>query len=180
MTKEIWKPIINYENNYAISNLGRVKNLKTHKLLKGDINSAGYYRVILHSPVKKRFFIHRLVAKHFVKGFNIDLVVNHKDGNKLNNAAYNLEWVTRSENDLHAYQNDLRHIHCPYNKGDMYYQVYDLVTGNLIKEYLSRKEIYEDYKISNQTIIESCVRGWFYADWHNRAKGKIGIKRCFR
>ena len=65
----------------------------------------------LYSPVKKRFFIHRLVAQHFCEGYQKDLVVNHKDGNKLNNCANNLEWVTRSENDLHAFKNNLRQKH---------------------------------------------------------------------
>lgn len=180
MKKEIWKPIIGYESNYIISNFGQVKNIKTGKILKGDINNAGYKRITLFTPIKKRFFVHRLVAMHFVKGFDVELVVNHIDGNKLNNNADNLEWVTRSENDLHAYQNNLRHIHCPYINGGMYYQVFDLTNGALIKEYSNQKEICTDYNIDKQTIRAGCVRGWLYKDWHCKKLGKIGIKRCFR
>ena len=89
--KEIWKPIKGYENNYEISNFGNVRNKKTKQILTGDVNNAGYRRVTLYVPIKKRFFIHRLVAYHFCEGFNEEFVVNHKDGNKLNNHINNLE-----------------------------------------------------------------------------------------
>lgn len=105
-----WKDIKGYENYYQISNNGQVKNIKTNKILIGDINSAGYKRVILYTPNKKRFFIHRLVAEHFCnKPLNYKgLVVNHIDGNKLNNDYKNLEFITRSENDKHAFKLNLR------------------------------------------------------------------------
>lgn len=105
-----WKDIKGYENYYQISNNGQVKNIKTNKILTGDINSAGYKRVILYTPNKKRFFIHRLVAEHFCnKPLNYkELVVNHIDGNKLNNDYKNLEFITRSENDKHAFKLNLR------------------------------------------------------------------------
>jgi len=105
---EEWKDIENYEGYYEISSYGNVRNCKTGKILIGDQNNAGYRRVTLYSPIKKRFFVHRLVAQHFCENYQEDLVVNHKDGNKLNNHYDNLEWVTRSENDLHAFNNNLR------------------------------------------------------------------------
>ncbi len=89
--KENWKPIKGYESNYEISDMGNVRNKKTKKIIIGDKNNMGYRRVILYTPVKKRFFVHRLVAYHFCRGYREDLVVNHKDGNKLNNKASNLE-----------------------------------------------------------------------------------------
>lgn len=100
---EIWKDIQGYEGYYQISSEGNVRNVKTNQILIGDTNNIGYRRVTLYSPTKKRFFIHRLVALHFCEGYKKNLVVNHKDGNKLNNNYQNLEWVTRSQNDLHAY-----------------------------------------------------------------------------
>ena len=106
--EEIWKDIKDYEGYYEISSYGNVRNVKTKKILIGDQNNAGYRRVTLYTPIKKRFFIHRLVAQHFCEGYQENLVVNHKDGNKLNNHYDNLEWVTRSENDLHAFKNNLR------------------------------------------------------------------------
>lgn len=177
---EKWIPIKNYEDNYLISNYGQVKNIKAGQILNGDINNIGYRRVILYSPVKKRFFVHRLVAYHFCDGYSDEKVVNHKDGNKLNNNSSNLEWVTRSENDLHAYNNDLRHIHMPNQKGDMYYQVFDYTTGSLIKEYDKRDSLLNDYPMSVNTLHKSTNRGWFYKDWKNQKIGKIGVRKIFR
>lgn len=109
--KEEWKDIEGYENYYIISNTGKIKSLLTNKLLAlSDVNNMGYKRVTLYKPVKKRFFVHRLVAYHFCEDYSEDLVVNHKDGNKQNNNADNLEWVAHSENDIHAYKNNLRHV----------------------------------------------------------------------
>ena len=178
--KENWLPIKGYENNYEISDLGNVRNKKTKQILKGDINNAGYRRVILYTPIKKRFFVHRLVAFHFCRGYSEELVVNHIDGDKQNNAATNLEWVTRSENDLHAYKNDLRHIHIPKHSGDVYYQISNYTTGSLIKEYPNREEVIKDYPMSRNTFQISCNRGWFFKDWHNKNLGKIKIERIFK
>lgn len=89
--KEEWKNIFGYEGYYQISNYGRVKSLLTNKILSGDENSLGYKRVFLYNLIKRRFFIHRLVAFHFCDGYSPRLVVNHKDGNKKNNISTNLE-----------------------------------------------------------------------------------------
>ena len=107
---EIWKDVKNHEEFYEINNYGIIRNKITNKVLIGDINSAGYRRVILYNPIKTRYFIHRLVAMHFCDNYHDGYVVNHKDGNKLNNRADNLEWVTRSENDIHAFKNNLRKV----------------------------------------------------------------------
>jgi hypothetical protein len=52
--------------------------------------------------------LHRLVALAYIENPNEFKEVNHKDGNRLNNSYVNLEWVTRSENQLHAYRNGLQ------------------------------------------------------------------------
>ena len=178
IVKEIWKSIKGYEGYYSISNLGNVRNDKTQRILQGDHNTIGYRRVILYVPVKKRYFVHRLVAYHFVSGYSDEKVVNHKNGNKTDNRAENLEWVSRSENDLHAFRNDLRHVHVSGHKGNMYYQVFDYAIGTLIKEYSRRSDLTADYKMNPITVATSCNRGWFYADWKHK-RGKIGIRRIF-
>lgn len=97
--KEQWKKVKDYEE-YEVSNLGKVR--KKDYYLNQSENNAGYLRVRLN---QKWFFVHRLVAKHFVD--NEKEQVNHLDGNKLNNIATNLKWVTQTENMLHAYKTGL-------------------------------------------------------------------------
>lgn len=84
---------------YAISNDGRVWSRKTSRWLKPAKSSNGYLSVRLHG---KTHSVHRLVAQAFCDNDNDKIFVNHIDGNKLNNCSENLEWVTPSENSLHA------------------------------------------------------------------------------
>ena len=107
---EIWKDIEGYEGNYQVSNLGRVrsvdrvvylKSVKQYRRYKGKImkshpSKGGY----LHIPVGryKGIKIHRAVAIAFVPGYFDGAEVNHKDENRQNNRADNLEWVTHQEN----------------------------------------------------------------------------------
>lgn len=151
---EQWKDIVGYENCYQISNFGNVKNIQTNKILIGDTNNVGYKRVTLYKPVKKRFFIHRLVAIYFCDGYQEDLVVNHKDGNKQNNHADNLEWVTRSENDLHAFKMNLRKVYPSQFKHRIL--AYDKNTKLLVKEYKNVQECCDDLKIARSNIYNCC------------------------
>lgn len=151
---EIWKDIIGYEGYYQVSNLGNVKNTQTNKILTGDTNSRGYRRVTLYSPIKKKFFVHRLVALHFCECANDELVVNHIDGNKLNNTATNLEWVTRSQNDLHAYKLNLRKAHpCIFKHRIL---AYDKNTLELVKVYENTQACVEDLQVARSNIYNCC------------------------
>lgn len=101
---EHWKVIKSYPR-YSVSDEGRVKNNETGAVLTpflvGNKNEQ-YYAVDFY-PVKNRK-IHRLVAQAFIPNPDKKPVVNHIDGNRLNNAASNLEWVTQGENCEHAYR----------------------------------------------------------------------------
>ncbi|CAH6421814.1 HNH endonuclease [uncultured virus] len=110
MEKEKWKNInlIGFENLYLISNDGKVKK-NTGKIIKPHVSN-GYYRVHLHNSNKnKHFLVHRLVALTFVENDHqkINILVNHKDGNKFNNNYINLEWVTHKQNSIHAVKTSL-------------------------------------------------------------------------
>lgn len=98
---EIWKEI-NDVKGYQVSSLGRIKNPKG-KLLTGS-DKDGYVRVCIQCKLIR---LHRIVAKHFVENPDSKLEVNHKDGNKKNNRAENLEWSTRTENMRHAVSSGL-------------------------------------------------------------------------
>jgi hypothetical protein len=98
--EEIWKPIKDFEN-YEVSNMGRVKNIKTNRVLRNNIKD-GYESVSLVGiNIKKSFKVHRLVAIAFLENPENKTDVNHKDKNKLNNILDNLEWMTRKENNTH-------------------------------------------------------------------------------
>lgn len=104
--KEIWKDVIGYEGIYQVSNYGNVirtgyKLSSKIKKLKPTKDSVGYYTVALSkNGQKKTKAIHILVAIAFLNHIpnKFDLVVNHKDFNKLNNNISNLEIVTQREN----------------------------------------------------------------------------------
>jgi len=103
---EVWKPIPGFELCGLVSNTGRVKSVGM-KDRKTTVGANGYERVgILGGKVT--LLVHRLVATAFCSGYSEGLNVNHKDGNKQNNCADNLEWVTPSENCKHAFRTGLR------------------------------------------------------------------------
>lgn len=113
--KEIWKDIAGYEGLYQVSNLGRIRSLDravntwygtrkaSEKILKPCANKKGYLFVTLSRenkviPVR----INRLVASAFVANPNNLPVVNHKDKNRANNEADNLEWCTVEYNNRYS------------------------------------------------------------------------------
>jgi hypothetical protein len=104
---EIWKPINDYENQYEISNFGNVKSLFKNIVLKPSMRG-GYKAVGLYKYGKGRTFpIHRLVALNFLENPNCYKIVNHKNGNRLDNNLENLEWTDSKGNSLHAAETGL-------------------------------------------------------------------------
>ena len=96
------------ETKYSVSNEGKVRNDKTGKILTTNF-SKGYERLNLsHNGVQKQYFVHRLVATTFIPNPDNKSEVNHINGIKSCNYDYNLEWVTRTENQVHAIQMGLR------------------------------------------------------------------------
>lgn len=119
---EIWKDIVDFEDKYQVSNLGKVRsktrevNTKGNgtrtvkgKVLKQQINHRGYSIIGLSSgsSVKSKT-IHQLVFAAFTSNFSYGTELNHKDGNKQNNALTNLELSGSSHNQLHAVRTGLK------------------------------------------------------------------------
>ncbi len=76
------------------------------KILKQKTNSHGYKEVSLSLNNKvKNFLVHRLVAEAFIDNYEDKPYINHKNCKKVDNRAYNLEWVTPKENSEHYYEN---------------------------------------------------------------------------
>lgn len=99
LSKEQWRTL--RDSIYMVSNLGRVKNGQTEKILKGKITDSGYreYRLKLNGK-KKSINGHKLVWE--VWNGSEQRIINHISGNKLDNRITNLENVTPSENVLKA------------------------------------------------------------------------------
>ena len=120
---EIWKKLNtelypNISPIYWISTKARIYNCKTNRLLKPRCLDAKkhvspYWKVNLQVIINNKsygetFLIHRLLLSTFTPIDNMkNLLVNHIDGNKLNDDFTNLEWVTNSENIIHAYRTGL-------------------------------------------------------------------------
>lgn len=100
-------PVKGFEN-YIVYEDGRVKNLDTNRFLKGSLRLHGYLVYRLSKNNKKyQFYAHRLVAEAFIPNPLNLTIVNHIDGDKLNNNVSNLEWCTQSDNMAHAHAHSL-------------------------------------------------------------------------
>ena len=185
---EIWKDIKDYENLYQISNLGRVKSLERkvknkngykvikEKILKNYIHNTGYYAVNLRKQCKIDIrLIHRLVAEYFIDNPKMYPIVNHKDGNKLNNNIKNLEWCTYKHNINEAYRlglNKYTHNQNFKNKSKKVLQ-YDR-ENNFIKEYNSLREASKITGVCYNSISLNCLGKQNYAgDYIWRFKEEI-------
>ncbi len=103
------------DTHYSVSSEGDIRNDKTGRMKQLCVNTSGYYSTELYQggvPLRKR--VHRLVAEAFIPNPDGKPQVNHIDGNKLNNNVANLEWVSNSENMIHAYKTGLATPHPTY------------------------------------------------------------------
>lgn len=101
INEEKWKRVVDFPS-YEISNLGRVRNA-TGKILKPQKNKTnGYYQIMLHNGIDgkkvKLHYLHRLVATYFLPTpLEGQTQINHKNGDRQNNTASNLQWKYASD-----------------------------------------------------------------------------------
>lgn len=150
MENEIWKDIPGYEGVFQVSTLGNVKaierrvrcadrlggfRIKKERIIKHDVGKHGYHRVVLRfNNSEKKYLVHRLVAEAFVDNPDNLPQVNHKDENKGNNSAANLEWCTAKYNSNYGERTRLTAV-AKYKPISMFDK-----DGNLIRHFDSIKE----------------------------------------
>ena len=137
--EEIWKVIVEHPS-YSVSNIGRVKNNKTNRLLKQDTSRSrkGYCSVKLD---KQNCLVHRLVAEAFIPNPNNYPLVNHKDENPENNSIENLEWCTSQYNTEYSCGKKIQQLDSE---------------GNVIKEWSSLSEAARAFNIAHSVIWGCC------------------------
>lgn len=114
---EIWRPVPGYAGYYEVSDLGRVRRIKTHtgepRVLSPSTSGSGGYRLVglSRDGVAKTHAVHVIVAEVFERG--VGPLVRHLDGDPANNAASNLMRGTNSENLLDAVR------HGTYRNGNL-------------------------------------------------------------
>ncbi len=191
--QEKWKDIKGFEGLYQVSNLGRVKSLERYKENHGklqkveekiktiNIKNSGYQFVQLYKNNKyKNLMVHRLVAQAFIPNVNNKPQINHIDGNKLNNNVTNLEWITKSENEKHAWNAGLKQctekLKETTRKTNKEYKSKPInqldLQGNYIRTWLNAHEASRLLGIDRSTISQCCTGG-------RRNKTAGGYKWCF-
>jgi hypothetical protein len=151
MEKETWLPIKGYEDSYEISNIGRVKRFEytqvlpyggigiyKEKILKNILHPNGYFFVGLHKNKKgKNMSIHRLIAIAFIPNPENKPCINHINGVKSDNCIPNLEWVTKKENNVHAFKIGLQANCCK--------KVINTATGEIFNSIADASKSYKKY-----------------------------------
>ena len=189
---EIWKDINGYEGKYQVSSLGRVRSVpreweqaNRHGTLSRyridgciikPIFRRGYLSVGLRTDPKhlKRFQVHRLVAQTFVPNPDNMPQVNHKDEDKTNNRADNLEWCTARYNANYGTR--------PNRIGKangIAIGKYDL-QGNLVSTYATRQEAAEKENVTRACMDKRIdfnlkAGGYYYKRLSDVSKPPAGI-----
>ena len=174
LLNEEWRDIPGYVGVYQISNYGRVKRLEHTKvykngthyhytplILKPQFERCGYIQLHLCKDNKKIWIkVHRIEAELFLARTPEQTTVNHKDGNKANPRLDNLEWVTQSENALHAIRiglNPLKYRNLEqYDKDGNLVAVYDTVRDAVEATSCSSSNFY-GYFNGHQKTLKGCT-----------------------
>jgi hypothetical protein len=157
---EVWKPVADFEGLYEVSNFGKVRSLYrngTNGKCMMAHHCRGYERVNLWKNGQLTHkLVHRMVAEAFIPNPENKPQVNHINGNKADNNVSNLEWVTASENQIHARVSGLNS--CVRNN-PIHSKPVEMhsVKGELLKVFPSAAEAERQTQISHCHIVSCCA-----------------------
>lgn len=177
MDAERWSPVVGFEVEYEVSDLGQFRRLGAGKgahpgrdLSTKRRNAKGYVVVELSKgDTKQRFLAHQLVARAFLGAPGPEQIVNHLDGVKTNNAVSNLEWCTRAENNAHAAAHGLLRPVRGENNGRSKLTVGAVAEIRLLEGALSQREIARRYGVA-RSLVQRIHQGKAWA-----ALGSSGV-----
>lgn len=140
--------------DYFATEDGQIWSNKTHKYVAQRISPSGYYHVNLSIDGKCRTFqVHRLIAKAFLDATDVTPIINHKDGNKLNNHVTNLEWCTYQYNTQHAETSRLTHHAVGVNSRFGKFSEEDISNIRQLRNHgLSQYQIANMYNVTRSSI----------------------------
>jgi hypothetical protein len=150
---------INDYPNYVIYENGTIYSKKRKKFLKQQLNHKGYPVLKLcNNGISKEFFVHRLIAQHYLPNPNNKPQVNHIDGIKTNNTISNLEWVTSKENINHSWVNGIRKSYPDVSRQNGLKSAKKLIDIKTKKVYNSIKEAAKDLNINYSNLRSTLSR----------------------
>lgn len=158
--QEVWKALNPW---YDVSDCGRIRNAKG-RILGGSLHADGYIFVTIDG---KQHPLHRLIASVFCNGYEEGKVVNHKDGNKQNNFASNLEWVTQQENIQHSLRTGLQGKPCGTYKGKFTAEQREEIKEAWNTGEVSKRELAKKYGVSHTCINDIVNDKYKYAETVN-------------
>lgn len=149
---EEWRPVKGFGGIYEVSSEGRLRNVKTGRIHQNSKPRSGYTVDILckggtHKTVRR----HQLVAEAFIPNPENKPEVNHKNGDKSDNSASNLEWVTHRENTDHAWLTGLTKLPTPEERA-----VIQFFSGKRLAEYRSIAVAANINRIDGTSILKCC------------------------
>lgn len=168
---EEWRPVIGYESEYAVSNLGRIKRLKESTarrrypvgmILKPTLQKNGYtiIRLVDENGKRQALYMHRVVAIAFLGAIPTKHEVNHINRDRTDNRLENLEYLTRGKNNTHSYKEDGQGWVTSHVKNSMT----DVQVREIKERYKNGESRSDIAKSLNSTykIISNIVRGKTY------------------
>ncbi|MBQ5674818.1 MAG: HNH endonuclease, partial [Lachnospiraceae bacterium] len=129
--------------------MGRIRH--KDRILAGSYHSDGY---VFSTIDGKQIPIHRFVATEFIPNPENKPEVNHIDGNKMNNSAANLEWVTRSENVRHSVKHNLQPRGLSTYTGKFTLEEREKIKSMWNSGNYSKREIAKVYGVSHTCICD--------------------------